>query len=188
MEASIAHRISAAVISFSLIMQSTFAWGQLRESSAAGIDIKAPQQTAEYIFRNTPRDNLIAIQLFGSVERPGLYYVPEDTDLMKLLILSGGVLNSAEMEEIIVRKSGKSWLGLEMKYIEQKSPQTYEVNVDSLLREAPALRPLRLEHQDFVYVPQKTSMISNDVSKVVTIGSVLLTAILTGLLINERSK
>lgn len=153
------------------------------------LDLKGPQQTAEYIFRNSARDSLITVQVFGSVARPGMYYVPEDTDLMKLLTLAGGVVNSSELDEVVVRKlDGKAWKGLDSSFVSQVNAQTYSVNVDKMLKKATNLRPLKMTHDDFVYVPQKEPFVSNDVSKVITIGSVLLTSVLTYLLIKKNSK
>jgi len=153
------------------------------------LEMKGPQQTAEYIFRNSPRDNLITIQVFGSIARPGMYYVPEDTDLMKLLTLAGGVVNSSELDEVIVRKlDGKPWSGVNSKYVDQKNTQTYRVNVDRLLKDSPNLRPLKMSHDDFVYVPQKEPFISNDFSKIVSLISVVLTGVLTYVIIKEKNK
>lgn len=153
------------------------------------LDVKGPQQTAEYIFRNSPRDNLITIQVFGSVARPGMYYVPEDTDLMKLLTLAGGVVNSSELDEVVVRKlEGKAWRNVNNRYVRQKNDQTYVVDVDSMLTNSPSIKPLRMSHDDFVYVPMKEPVISNDFYKLVTVASVLLTSVATIYLIRERSK
>lgn len=180
-------RIIRIVMASLMLFQAGIAHGQ--KLNADVLDFKGPQQTAEYIFKNSPKDVLISVQLFGSVARPGLYYVPEDTDLMKLLTLAGGVLNSTELEEIIVRKSdNRSWLGLNLKFVEQNHDQTYRVDVDHLLRESPNLKPLRMSHQDFVYVPQKTPWISNDMSRLITVGALILSATLTVLLIEKNSK
>jgi competence protein ComEA len=153
------------------------------------LDMKGPQQTAEYIFRNSPRDNLITVQIFGSVVRPGMYYVPEDTDLMKLLTLAGGVEPSSELDEVVVRKiDGKPWASMNSSYVKQKNPSTYVVDVDDLLRRSTNLKPLRMTHDDFVYVPKKEPFISNDFAKIVGIVSVVLTGVLTYVIIKEKSK
>lgn len=178
-----------------LIALLVFAQGALAQAQNSArmnteiLEFKGPQQTAEYIFKNSPRDVLITVQLFGSVARPGIYYVPEDTDLMKLLTLSGGVLNSSEMEDIVVRKGdSRSWHGLNLRFVDKTQDSVYRVDVDSLLKETPNLKPLRMNHQDFVYVPTKEPFISANASKMITIGSVLLTAVLTVLLIEKNSK
>ena len=153
------------------------------------LDMKGPQQTAEYIFRNSPRDNLITVQIFGSVVRPGMYYVPEDTDLMKLLTLAGGVEPTSELDEVVVRKiDGKPWAAMNSSYVKQKNSSTYVVDVDDLLRKSTNLKPLRMTHDDFVYVPKKEPFISNDFAKIVGIVSVVLTGVLTYVIIKEKSK
>jgi hypothetical protein len=150
---------------------------------------QGPQQTAEFLFRNSPRDNLITVQVFGSVARPGIYYVPEDTDLLRLLTLAGGVLNSSELDEVIVRKvDGKEWKGMDDRYVERRNASTFAVDVDRLLKRTSNLKPLRLNHDDFVYVPQEKPWISNDASKAITLGGVLLTGILTFFLIRKNDR
>lgn len=184
-------RVMPLLLSFLLVVQAPLAAaapGGSRFSNDV-LEMKGPQQTAEYIFRNSPRDQLITIQVFGSVARPGMYYVPEDTDLMKLLTLAGGVVNSTELDEVVVRKlDGRSWRGLNSRYVDQKNDSTYLINVDAMLKGSTSIKPLRMAHDDFVYVPQKEPVISNDFYKVVTVASVLLTSVATFLLIRERSK
>jgi competence protein ComEA len=158
-------------------------------SSTDPLEQKGPQQTAEFIFRNSARDNLITIQVFGSVARPGIYYVPEDTDLMKLLTLAGGVLNNTELDEVIVRKNDiRGWAALDSQFIEPINAHTYSVNVDKLLKRTVTLKPMKMNHEDFVYIPMKEPFISNDLSKIITIGSVLLTGVLTFVLIRKNNK
>lgn len=153
------------------------------------LDMKGPQQTAEYIFRNSPRDNLITVQIFGSVVRPGMYYVPEDTDLMKLLTLAGGVETTSELDEVVVRKmDGKPWAGLKNDYVKQRNANTYVVEVDDLLRKSTNVKPLKMSHDDFVYVPKQEPWISNDFAKIVGLVSVVLTGVLTYVIIKEKSK
>ena len=148
---------------FSLLLQAApaFAAGSGRPSVLDSLQQTGPAQTAEYIFRNSPRDNLITVQLFGSVVRPGIYYVPEDTDLMRILTLAGGVVNTGELDEVIVRKSdGKAWSKVDDRYVEQTGPGTYSVNVDKLVRYTRKLAPLKLSHDDFVYIPPQRALSS----------------------------
>lgn len=181
------HLILSSLLTLQITLTS-FTVSAQRLSSEV-LEFKGPQQTAEYIFRNSPKDVLISVQLFGSVARPGLYYVPEDTDLLKLLTLSGGTLNSSEMEEIIVHKAEvKSWENLKLKSLEKSQSGTYQVDVDSLLRNESSVKPLKMGHQDFVYVPQKSPWISNDASRAITLGSILLSAALSVLLFQKNAE
>lgn len=186
------HRsIVSQLLVFSLLLQAApaFAAGNSgRPSVLDSLQQTGPAQTAEYIFRNSPRDNLITVQLFGVV-RPGIYYVPEDTDLMRILTLAGGVVNTGELDEVIVRKSdGKAWAKVDDRYVDQTGPGTYSVNVDKLVRYTHKLSPLKLSHDDFVYIPLKEPFISNDASKIITLAGVVLTAVLTVVLIHHYNK
>lgn len=178
------------LIAASLLLQSSaFAAGTGRPSVLDSLQQQGPQQTAEYIFRNSPRDNLITVQVFGSVARPGIYYVPEDTDLMRILTLAGGVVNTGELDEVVVRKTdGKAWKKVDDRYVEETGPGTYSVNVDKLLKFTNKLSPLKLGHDDFVYVPLKEPWVSNDASKIITIAGVVLTGVLTIVLIRHYDK
>lgn len=182
-------RVLPALLAFLIFVQAPLAAAAPGRFGSDVLDVKGPQQTAEYIFRNSPRDNLITIQVFGSVARPGMYYVPEDTDLMKLLTLAGGVVNSSELDEVVVRKlEGRAWRSVNSKYVDQRNDQTYVVDVDKMLKNSPSVKPLKMSHDDFVYVPQKESWISNDFSKVVSLVSVILTGVLTYVIIKEKNK
>jgi competence protein ComEA len=184
--------IVSQLLVISLLLQAApaFAAGSAgRPSVLDSLQQTGPAQTAEYIFRNSPRDNLITVQLFGSVVRPGIYYVPEDTDLMRILTLAGGVVNTGELDEVIVRKTdGKAWAKVDDRYVEQTGPGTYSVNVDKLVRYTNKLAPLKLGHNDFVYIPLKEPFISNDASKIITLAGVVLTAVLTVVLIHHYNK
>ncbi|MGZ3649932.1 MAG: SLBB domain-containing protein [Bdellovibrionota bacterium] len=176
------------LIAWSFVIPGPIALAAGHGTALDTLEQQGPQQTAEYIFRNSPRDNLITVQMFGSVSRPGIYYVPEDTDLMRLLTLAGGVVNTGELDEVVVRKTdGKAWHGIDSRYVEQVNPGTYTVNVDKLLKFTAKLAPLKLSHEDFVYVPLKEPWISNDAAKVITLGGVLLTGVLTFFLIKKNS-
>lgn len=177
------------LLSLSMLLQALPAFAAPMASHGSVLDSlqqQGPQQTAEYIFRNSPRDNLITVQVFGSVTRPGIYYVPEDTDLTRILTLAGGVVNSGEMSEVVVRKvDGKEWSKIDDRYVDETGPGNYLVNVDKFLKYSARLAPLKLNHDDFVYVPQKEPWISNDAAKIVTLAGVILTGVLTVVLIHH---
>jgi hypothetical protein len=145
----------------------------LAESSNSFFEIKEPPRAAEYIFRSSPKETLIGVQLLGAVKNPGIYYIPPTTDLLKLLALAGGE-NDADLSEILVRKTDSSQSGV------------YELNMKKLMKMSEA-KPFKLAQDDFIYVPKKESWISSDVSKTVTIVSLLATIVLTGVLINKNS-
>lgn len=149
-------------------------------------DIKPPQQSAEYIFRSSPKESLISVQLLGAVTRPGIYYVPANTDLMKLLTLAGGNSASADLSEVLVRKlEPKTWSEIKNKAVSEYEG-AYEVNAEKIIKYGGS-RQLKLAQDDFIYVPAKTSWISGETSRTVTFVSVLLTIGLTAILIKNNS-
>ena len=158
-----------------------------QESGLLG-DIKSPQQASEYIYRSSPRESLISVQLLGAVNKPGIYYVPANTDLLKLITLAGGSNNAGNLSEVLVRKTEpQSWLGFKSNKAIDEYQGAYEVDVEKLLKYGGA-KGLKLQQDDFIYVPAKSSWIGGDVSKTVTFVSVVATVILTALLIDKNSK
>ncbi|MGE5085308.1 MAG: SLBB domain-containing protein [Bacillota bacterium] len=149
-------------------------------------DIKQPQQASEYIFRSAPKESLISVQLLGAVNRPGIYYVPPSTDLLKLITLAGGSNNAGDMSEILVRKyEPKSWAEIKSKAVNEYQG-AYEVDAEKIIKYGGA-KQLRLQQDDFVYVPQKSYMISGDTARTVTLVSVVLGIALTALLIQKNT-
>ena len=145
------------------------------EGSSSFFEIKEPPRAAEYIYRSSPKESLIAVQLLGAVKNPGIYYIPTNTDVLKLLALAGGS-EDADLAEILVRKTDPSQSGV------------YELDVKKLMKSTAGVKPFKLAQDDFVYVPKKEPWISNDVSKTITIVSLLSTIVLTAVLIEKNNK
>jgi competence protein ComEA len=155
---------------------------------AVGIfdQIKEPQQSSEYIYRSSPKESLISVQLLGAVNRPGLYYLPINTDLLKLLTLAGGTTNGGDLSEILLRtKQPRSWSSSLAKPLND-NPSAIQVDGEKLIRHGEA-GGFRLQQDDFVFVPPKTAWISSETSRNITIGSVVLGMILTSVLIGKNT-
>ncbi|MGZ3773658.1 MAG: SLBB domain-containing protein [Pseudobdellovibrionaceae bacterium] len=150
-------------------------------------DIKPPQQSAEYIYRSSPKESLISVQLLGAIDKPGIYYVPASTDLLKLLTIAGGTTNSGDLSGVLVRKlEPKSWSDIKSKAINEYQG-AYEVDVEKVIKFGGG-KHLHLHQDDFVYVPPKTSLFNTETSRGITMVSVLFTITLTALLINKNTK
>ncbi|WP_413559908.1 SLBB domain-containing protein [Bdellovibrio sp. HCB209] len=163
----------------------SFAFAQPSDSFGLG-DVKQPQQASEYIFRSSPKESLIAVQLLGAVNRPGVYYVPPSTDLLKLITLAGGSTNGGDMSEIVVRKlEPKTWSEIKSKAVNEYQG-AYEVDAEKVIKYGGA-KQLKLAQDDFVYVPQKSYMVSGDATRTVTVVSLVLGIALTALLISKNS-
>lgn len=149
-------------------------------------DIKGPQQASEYIFRSSPKESLISVQLLGAVQKPGIYYVPTNTDLLKILTLAGGSTLGGDFSEVMIRKTEpEKWAGIRSKALDEHRG-TYEVDIHELIQQGGAEK-LRMNHDDLIYVPARESLVSSETSKTVTMVSVAMSIVLTGLLIGKYS-
>lgn len=150
-------------------------------------DIKPPQQSSEYIFRSSPKESLISVQLLGAIDKPGIYYVPANTDLLKLLTLAGGTKNGGDLSEVLVRKlEPKTWTEIKSKAVNEYQG-AYEVDVEKIIKYGGG-KNLRLQQDDFVYVPPRTPWFSSEASRGLTMVSLLFGIALTGLLIDKNAK
>ncbi len=138
-------------------------------------EVKEPQRAAEYIYRSSPKESLIGVQLIGAVHKPGLYYIPMNTDILKLITLAGGT-DDADLANILVRKTDPTQSGV------------YELDVKKLMKSSADAKPFRLAQDDFVYIPKKEPWISNEVARTITLISLICTIVLTSVLIEKNSK
>lgn len=149
-------------------------------------DIRNPAPASEYIFRSSPKESLISVQLLGAVQKPGVYYVPTDTDLLKVLTLAGGSTNGGDISEVMVRKTEpREWAQIKSKALDEHRG-TYEVDVRELIKQGGGGK-LRMNHDDLIYVPPREALVSPETSKTITLVSVVMSIALTGLLINRYS-
>lgn len=175
------------MIRFSMaVVFTTASVAHAQEVSLLG-DIKPPQQSSEYIFRSSPKESLIAVQLLGAVNKPGIYYVPANTDLLKLITLAGGSTNGGDLSEILVRKmEPKTWAEIKSKAVNEYQG-AYEVDAEKLIKYGGA-KNLKLQQDDFVYVPPRTPWISTEASRNITVVSIVLGIVLTAILIDKNSE
>jgi hypothetical protein len=90
------------------------------------------------------------------------------------------------MSEILVRKyEPKSWAEIKSKAVREYQG-AYEVDAEKIIKYGGA-KQLKLQQDDFVYVPQKSYMISGDTARTVTVVSVVLGIALTALLIQKNT-
>lgn len=160
------------IVSVVLVQILFFHSAAFAQNTNSFFEVKEPPRAAEYIFRSSPKETLIGVQLLGAVKNPGIYYIPPTTDLLKLLALAGGE-QEADLSEVIVRKTDPTQVGV------------YELDMERLMKTTDA-KPFKLTQDDFVYVPKKQPWLSNDVSRTVTIISMLATIVLTGVLIDKN--
>lgn len=163
-------KILKIVLSFIITLQSQFCFAE-----GSYFEIKEPQRAAEYIYRSSPKESLIGVQLIGAVQKPGLYYIPVNTDILKLITLAGGT-DEADLANILVRKIDPTQSGV------------YELDVKKLMKKSSEAKPFKLAQDDFIYIPKKEPWISNDVSRTITLVSLVTSIILTSVLIERNSR
>lgn len=162
-------KILKMVLSLLIVLQTNVCFAE------GYFEIKEPQRAAEYIYRSSQKESLIGVQLIGAVQKPGLYYIPVNTDILKLITLAGGT-DDADLSNILVRKTDPAQSGV------------YELDVKKLMKKSSEAKPFRLAQDDFVYIPKKEPWISNDVSRTITLVSLVTSIILTSVLIERNSR
>lgn len=157
-----------------LAIAAVFLQSQVTQAQTSFFEVKEPPRAAEYIYRSSQKESLISVQLLGAVKNPGIYYIPPQTDLLKLVTLAGGAEN-ADLTEVVVRKNDPSQKGV------------YELDLNKLMKSTSEVKPFKLAQDDFVYVPKKQPWISSDIAQSVTIVSLITSIILTSILIEKNS-
>ena len=111
--------------------------------------------------------------------------MPEQTDLLKLLSLAGGVSNNADTSKIMVRKSQPAlWRNQEGRGVYLRG-SSYRVDLESALSSGEVMH-LSLNANDFVFVPKSEPLISDDIFRSASVVSLVVGSILTAVLINDR--
>ena len=163
-------KIISLVTSICFFFSSTFAFAE-----GNFFEIKEPPRAAEYIYRSSQKESLIGVQLLGAVQKPGLYYVPANTDILKLLTLAGGI-EEANLSEVIVRKTDPTQAGV------------FELDMNKFMKSSTDSKPFKLTQDDLIFIPKKEPWISNDVSRTITLVSLVTSIVLTAVLIEKNSK
>jgi len=160
------------LILYSALISQSFALTNLSEN----IPKTNLNSTSEFIFETYPNQELISIRLLGAIKNSGLYHVPNNMKLTTLLALAGGTTNEADLENIVI---GKDYDG-------NKSNST-KIDLEDGLKNG-LKNDYTLSPNDIVLVKNKTSIISNDSYRSISVVSVILSSILTAVIIKDRYK
>ena len=127
----------------------------------------------EFVSGDYPGAVLMKVNLWGAVGKPGIHYVPTQTDLVSLLSYAGGPMESAKLSDVYIKR----WTG--------GKEQLLEVDTEELLKK-PGVEPPVLQANDIVVIPQKKPLISNDTSALIgVISSVLSIVAVSIVLVNK---
>lgn len=135
---------------------------------------------SEFVFESYPNQELIPIRLLGAVKNAGLYHVPVNMKLTTLLSLAGGTSNEADLENIVIGNDQQNVISPSG---EEKKSLT--VNLEQVLK-AGAKNDYTLASNDIVLIKNKSPLISNDSFRIISIVSVVLTALLTAVVIKDK--
>lgn len=138
-------RIASVFLAF-IWLATALAGSARSQGGRAGLGDQDSSFPGTYAIRSGPEDLLqIDVQIWGQVNRPGQYSVPDRTNLIGLISWAGGPTESAKLKEILVVRP----------LAEQN--RVHEVNIESFLRSGdPSLIP-RLTPGDVVVVPATRS-------------------------------
>lgn len=111
----------------------------------AGAEYSAPE-IGRYAIRTGPEDLLqIDVQIWGQVNRPGQYSVPDRTDLIGLMSWAGGPTESAKLRKVLVVRP----------YAEED--RVREIDIEQYLKSGDQRMIPRLSPGDVVVVPATRS-------------------------------
>lgn len=120
----------------------SWAWAQPQASSTLprGLQDLIPRGP-QYVYGDDERVK-ISVNVWGEVERPGSYLVPDDTDLITLLSLAGGPTSTADLRTV------------ELSRFHAQPPGNRTLNLEKVLAR-PEVPPPGLLPGDTVQVPRR---------------------------------
>jgi hypothetical protein len=125
---------------------------------------------SEYFYGYVPKQVLKPIKVLGSVQKPGLYHVPDGTSLTTLLSVSGGVTREAKVDSITVsRKDGTQIKGELKDFINPR-------------------KDIQMLDGDTLYIPKDEGIFAESTGNTLTILASFITVLLTGYLVVDSKK
>lgn len=169
-------RIKSFVIVTFLIFLTNCGYSQIDEPSLGKDKI---QSTAAFYDISDPLGVNIEVNLWGFVKYPGRYKIPYNSTLLDLLSFSGGPVESSDLREIRILRSGNDSLKTKSKIIKiNYNDLLWEDNVDQSNLNNPVL-----EASDVILVKQQRRYTLRDnlliilpiVSSIVSIATLIIT-------------
>ncbi|MBI4925289.1 MAG: hypothetical protein HY843_05125 [Bdellovibrio sp.] len=131
------------IVSFTLFNTQVLAAGGV--TLDVNKDAKEATGHTEYFNANREKRMMIKISLLSGVPRPGIHHIPDNTNLVDMLSLAGGISPTAQADNIILLRStgGK--------------PQSMTFDLEDLLKSEKSKIPVLAEN-DVIYAPEKTNL------------------------------
>lgn len=122
---------------------------------------------SEYFYNKSGRDVLSPVKLLGSVSKPGLYHLPENTNLSTLLSIAGGTAGDANLKGIVIRRADGSRIERDLLKVVQNGDE------------------VKLATGDIIFVPQKEGWFDGPTSNSIMVVTAVLTVVLTGIMVQN---
>ena len=132
---------------------------------------KAIRGEAEYSNSNKDKRMNIRITLLSGVRNPGIHYIPDNTSLLELFSLAGGVSAEAETDKIMIKRVFKDEV------------QNLKYDLTELLNSKEVTQPM-LMHNDVIMIPEVTENFRKDLLLNLTIFASLLGIITSSLAVH----
>jgi hypothetical protein len=144
----------------------------LREVNSNPINTR--QQAAEFYLGHIDGEFLIPINVVGAVGRPGLYHIPKNTDIFRLIAAAGGFNEKADLTKITIKRRTATIESI------------IAINFEEALQTKESNRVV-LESEDVLHIAVKEPLIDQDTLSLLTITASILSIILTSLIIRDRN-
>jgi hypothetical protein len=132
---------SLFAVAMAMILLGAIASGAWAQDAAGSRDGSSSVQRPQYYLTPGISDELqIKVRVWGEVNVPGLYAVPDGTDLLEVLSLAGGPTKNAKLGNVkVVRLVGEE-------------PEVYEIDVDDFVRTGSGEAIMVMEPGDMIVV------------------------------------
>lgn len=148
--------------------------GQFSEGSPSG-------HGSEYVSGAYKGAVLIPVSILGAIPKPGVHHIPTRTNLLKLLTLAGGPLETAKLSELVIKRLKSD----DTK--EEVQEEIFKIDAEELLTTSGERGPL-LRAGDVVYIPAKKPLIDSNTMQVVAIISAILGVAVTATVLSDRRR
>lgn len=96
-------RALALLLCFLIAAPATLA-ADLTDGLVSPVDVLGKGHGSEYVSGDHSHPVLMQINLWGGVTKPGIHYVPVDTDLITLLSYAGGPVEGAKLDKVVIKR------------------------------------------------------------------------------------
>jgi SLBB domain len=138
---------------------------ELREEYMTAEDVSVGARGSEYLSGNTTDAVLMKVNVWGGVLKPGIHYVPVQTDLVTLFSYSGGPTTLAELDNIVLRRRSKS------------GDKRIEIDLKKLIHDTGSVA-VALEPNDIIVIPETKPTFSNNTVQVLSVTASVISIIL----------